>query len=214
MLLLEPHPTRGAFPPHAQLSMMRDPQRPNSRMDNQAPVLAVEVAKGLGCTPPDRRFNQSIFDCMLSTIVHRKRVKADRESESRISLNEDVPNVNDGSRTKLPGQLEMDQGLWDHIQHVLTNIKPLPSTTQQLQELAKYNISSCTRMNLECNLYRYVASYLGGPVERSGPLCFELPAGQKQQERQSNLLPLGEVYRGSFQHRALLYKVSRLVQCL
>lgn len=54
---------------------------------------------------------------------------------------------------------------------------------------------------------RYVASHMGGQVERSGPLCFELPAGMKQLERESNLVPLGEFHQGSFQHRALLFKV-------
>lgn len=44
-------------------------------------------------------------------------------------------------------------------------------------------------------------------MERSGPLCFELPAAHKQLERQSNLVPLGQILQGSFQHRALLFKV-------
>ena len=67
-------------------------------------------------------------------------MKAERESESRISqdLNED----NNGGSTKLPGQLEVDQGLWDQIQHTIATIKPLPSTTQQFQDLAKY-YNSC-----------------------------------------------------------------------
>lgn len=136
----------------------------------------------------------------------RKRTKAERESESRISdMNEDAL---EGSKTKLPGQLEVDQGLWEHILYAMTNIKLLPSTTQQLQDLAKY---ACTPNTLQWLIQlccRYVAGQLGGPVERSGPLCFELPAGQKQLERQSNLLPLGELQQGSFQHRALLYKVA------
>ena len=61
----------------------------------------------------------------------RKRAKPERESESRISqeINEDG--------NKLPGQLELDHSLWDHIQHAMISIKPLVSTRQQLQELAK-----------------------------------------------------------------------------
>ena len=48
---------------------------------------------------------------------------------------------------------------------------------------------------------------MGGPVERSGPFCFELPTGHKQLEKKSNLVPLGQIRQGSFQHRALLFKV-------
>ncbi len=68
----------------------------------------------------------------------RKRGKAERESDTRISqeVNEGVNG--DESKNKLPGLLEIDTGLWDHIQQVLNTIKPLPSTTQQVQELAKY----------------------------------------------------------------------------
>ena len=69
-------------------------------------------------------------------------MKADRESESRISqdLNED--NNNGGGSIKLHGQLEVDQGLLDQIQHAIATIKPLPSTIQQFQELAKYYYNS------------------------------------------------------------------------
>lgn len=65
----------------------------------------------------------------------RKRRAAERELESRVSQEEVL--ASEESKTKLPGLLEMDQALWDHIQHVITTIKPLPSTMQQLQELAK-----------------------------------------------------------------------------
>ena len=40
-----------------------------------------------------------------------------------------------------------------------------------------------------------------------GALGFELPLGELQQHSQSQLVPLGEVAAGSFQHRALLFKV-------
>lgn len=66
----------------------------------------------------------------------RRRGKTERESESRISQdNEGI--VSDGSKIKLPGQLELDQGLWEHIQQISNTIKPLPSTIQQLQEIAR-----------------------------------------------------------------------------
>ena len=48
---------------------------------------------------------------------------------------------------------------------------------------------------------------MGGVVKKVGVFGYELPAGEAQQERQSNLLPLGEVTAGVFQHRSLLFKV-------
>ena len=50
---------------------------------------------------------------------------------------------------------------------------------------------------------------MGGVVKKVGAFGYELPAGESQQERRSNLLPLGEVTAGVFQHRSLLFKVRR-----
>lgn len=55
---------------------------------------------------------------------------------------------------------------------------------------------------------RYVSDSLGGVVEKSGAFGFELPVGEMQRGRQSNVVPLGEVNSGVFQHRALLFKVG------
>ena len=55
---------------------------------------------------------------------------------------------------------------------------------------------------------RYVVSQLGGAVERSSSLSYELSAAHLQTARQSNFIALGELQQGSFQHRALLFKVS------
>ena len=57
-------------------------------------------------------------------------------------------------------------------------------------------------------LARYVSDCMGGVVQRSGTFGFELPLGEVQKERQSNVVPLGEVGVGVFQHRALLFKVK------
>ena len=52
---------------------------------------------------------------------------------------------------------------------------------------------------------------MGGAGQRSGTFGFELPLGEVQKERQSNVVPLGEVEVGVFQHRALLFKVRALL---
>ena len=56
--------------------------------------------------------------------------------------------------------------------------------------------------------YRYVSDILGGSVERSGPLGYELPAGYIQLNQNSNLVPVGQLKLGAFQQRTLLFKVS------
>lgn len=78
-----------------------------------------------------------VMMCSCCCILCRRRGKTERESESRISQDNEGPIVSDGSKIKLPGQLEFDQGLWEHIQQISNTIKPLPSTIQQLQEIAK-----------------------------------------------------------------------------
>ena len=61
---------------------------------------------------------------------------------------------------------------------------------------------------------RYVSEALGGAVERSGPLGYELPVSHIQFEQRTNLVPLGDLKLGAFQQRALLFKVCSLqLQC-
>ena len=52
---------------------------------------------------------------------------------------------------------------------------------------------------------------MGGPVHKTGTFGFELSASEIQQRLHTNLVPLGEVKAGVFQHRALLFKVRRLI---
>ena len=59
--------------------------------------------------------------------------------------------------------------------------------------------------------FRYVSEVLGGSVERSGPLGYELPAGYIQLDQNSNLVPLGQLKLGAFQQRTLLFKVSVII---
>ena len=48
---------------------------------------------------------------------------------------------------------------------------------------------------------------MGGAVGRSTNIQFELPLAETQASNHTVLIPLGEIKKGSFQHRALLYKV-------
>ena len=145
------------------------------------------------------------------SLLFSKRGKADRgDNESRLS--EESHLASEDSKPTLIGLLELDQGLWDHIEKVQTTIKPLLSVREQMKELAKYGME-CSEWSLQLyGMYRYVASCLGGKVEKSGPFCFELPVGRIQSENLSRLVPLGKLQQGTFQHRALLFKASDLIR--
>lgn len=127
-----------------------------------------------------------------------------------------------------PGLLPPDPALWAHLTHADTQIQPLSSTRSQVTELARLvpsrALHNCVAvltlgaliylvkllLQLIPTLSRYVSDSMGGVVSKTGTLGFELPAAQVQLNQQSNLLPLGEVTEGSFQHRALLFKVSSM----
>ena len=48
---------------------------------------------------------------------------------------------------------------------------------------------------------------MGGAVKRSTNILHELSMSKIQTSNQTNLVPLGNISKGSFQHRSLLYKV-------
>lgn len=115
-----------------------------------------------------------------------KKAKNEKETESCISEESEETVVTE----KLPGLLAPDPGLWAHISYAKTNILTLPHARDQVQQLA-----------------RYVSDKMGGPVQKTGTFGFELSASEIQQRLHTNLVPLGEVEAGVFQHRALLFKV-------
>lgn len=73
-------------------------------------------------------------------------------------------------------------------------------------------LNACTswwyEYGIQFYIFRYVSDVLGGSVERSGPLGYELPAGYIQLDQKSNLVPLGQIKLGVFQQRTLLFKVG------
>ena len=59
---------------------------------------------------------------------------------------------------------------------------------------------------------RYVSSCMGGEVERERSLEFnwQIHVAELKVQYGSNVVPLGSIKRGTYFHRALLYKVSVL----
>ena len=64
-----------------------------------------------------------------------------RRSRPEKEMIEVLPQENAGdgipSKPSLPGLLEVDTGLWTHIYHTQSNVQPLASPTQQVEQLAK-----------------------------------------------------------------------------
>ncbi|NWR10737.1 ARMC3 protein, partial [Paradoxornis webbianus] len=82
--------------------------------------------------------------------------------------------------------------LMDYINDVSKTILPLTTTREQVVALAQF-----------------VADKMGGTVEREQlhNFCWELDMSAIEFELKSNIVPIGKIKRGTFYHRALLFKV-------
>uniref|UniRef100_A0A8D2NVS9 Armadillo repeat containing 3 n=1 Tax=Zosterops lateralis melanops TaxID=1220523 RepID=A0A8D2NVS9_ZOSLA len=86
----------------------------------------------------------------------------------------------------------VDLTLMDYINDVSKTILPLTTTREQVVALAQF-----------------VADKMGGTVEREQlhNFCWELDMSAIEFELKSNIVPIGKIKRGTFYHRALLFKV-------
>ncbi|XP_010579226.1 PREDICTED: armadillo repeat-containing protein 3 isoform X3 [Haliaeetus leucocephalus] len=82
--------------------------------------------------------------------------------------------------------------LLDYINDVSKTILPLTTTREQVVALAQF-----------------VADKMGGPIERDKlhDFSWELHISEIQFELKCNVVPIGKVKKGTFYHRALLFKV-------
>ncbi|XP_064019015.1 armadillo repeat-containing protein 3 isoform X2 [Pogoniulus pusillus] len=82
--------------------------------------------------------------------------------------------------------------LLDYIKDVSKTILPLPTTWKQVVALAQF-----------------VADKMGGPIERDklDDFSWELHISEIEFELKCNVVPIGRVQKGTFYHRALLFKV-------
>ncbi|XP_077159609.1 armadillo repeat-containing protein 3 isoform X2 [Paroedura picta] len=85
-----------------------------------------------------------------------------------------------------------DPILLDYITEVSKTILPLASTQQQVIALAQF-----------------VADKMGGPIEREKlhEFSWELHISEIEFELRCNVVPIGKINKGTFYHRALLFKV-------
>ncbi|RMC04891.1 hypothetical protein DUI87_18066 [Hirundo rustica rustica] len=82
--------------------------------------------------------------------------------------------------------------LMDYINNASRVILPLTTTREQIVALAQF-----------------VADKMGGSVEREQlhNFCWELDMSAIEFELKSNIVPIGKIKKGTFYHRALLFKV-------
>ncbi|NWY29630.1 ARMC3 protein, partial [Pheucticus melanocephalus] len=82
--------------------------------------------------------------------------------------------------------------LMDYINDASKTILPITSTREQVVALAQF-----------------VADRMGGPVEKEElhNFCWELDMSEIEFDLKSNIVPIGKIKRGTFYHRALLFKV-------
>uniref|UniRef100_A0A8C5NNF4 Armadillo repeat containing 3 n=1 Tax=Junco hyemalis TaxID=40217 RepID=A0A8C5NNF4_JUNHY len=85
-----------------------------------------------------------------------------------------------------------DYVLMDYINDASKTILPITSTREQVVALAQF-----------------VAERMGGPVEKEElhNFCWELDMSEIEFDLKSNIVPIGKIKRGTFYHRALLFKV-------
>uniref|UniRef100_A0A670Y4I5 Armadillo repeat containing 3 n=1 Tax=Pseudonaja textilis TaxID=8673 RepID=A0A670Y4I5_PSETE len=85
-----------------------------------------------------------------------------------------------------------DPILYDYITEVSRTILPLPTSKEQVVALAQF-----------------VADRLGGPIERNNlhEFSWELHISEIEYELKCNVIPIGKIGKGTFYHRALLFKV-------
>ncbi|NXD81752.1 ARMC3 protein, partial [Halcyon senegalensis] len=103
--------------------------------------------------------------------------------------------------SEVPGEINLENSHWlpppdfillDYIKDASKTILPLTTTRKQVVALAQF-----------------VADKMGGPIERYKlhDFSWELHISEIEFELKCNVVPIGKVKKGTFYHRALLFKV-------
>ncbi|ETE67047.1 Armadillo repeat-containing protein 3, partial [Ophiophagus hannah] len=117
--------------------------------------------------------------------------KKEEEKPKDEDLEPSVPKI-----VETPGKAvwipPFDPILYDYISDVSRTILPLPTSKEQVVALAQF-----------------VADRLGGPIERDNlhEFSWELHISEIEYELKCNVVPIGKIGKGTFYHRALLFKV-------
>ncbi|NXS92166.1 ARMC3 protein, partial [Jacana jacana] len=134
-----------------------------------------------------------IMGCCFFSCVRKGKGKKEEEKMKEIphpqiiSKDQDEINLEHSCWTPPP-----DFALLDYINDASKTILPLTTTREQVVALAQF-----------------VADKMGGPIERDKlhDFSWELHISETEFELKSHIVPIGKIKKGTFYHRALLFKV-------
>nr|XP_016849786.1 PREDICTED: armadillo repeat-containing protein 3 isoform X4 [Anolis carolinensis] len=118
--------------------------------------------------------------------------KKDEEKPKEEDIEPAMPKIAEEVPEKVVWLPPPDTTLQDYINEVSKTILPLATTKEQVVQLAQF-----------------VADKMGGPIERDKlhEFSWELHISEIEYELKCNVVPIGKINRGTFYHRALLFKV-------
>ncbi|KFO07642.1 Armadillo repeat-containing protein 3 [Balearica regulorum gibbericeps] len=135
----------------------------------------------------------SILVIILYIVFCVRKGKAKKEEEKMKEVTEIMSKVQDEINLEKTHWLPPpDFILLDYINDATKTILPLTTTREQVVALAQF-----------------VADKMGGPIERDKlhDFSWELHISEIEFELKCNVVPIGKVKKGTFYHRALLFKV-------
>ncbi|NXU73847.1 ARMC3 protein, partial [Oreotrochilus melanogaster] len=143
--------------------------------------------------------NPKLSDCINSSntsvyiVFHVRKGKEKKEEEKMKEDTQVILQVQDEIKVESSQWLPPpDFILLDYINAAFTTILPLTTTREQVVALAQF-----------------VADKMGGPIERDKlhDFSWQLHISEIEFELKCNVVPIGKVKKGTFCHRALLFKV-------
>ncbi|XP_036799632.1 armadillo repeat-containing protein 3 isoform X2 [Oncorhynchus mykiss] len=174
-------------------------------VNQRRPVIAIN-AKPLDTVSVDQseeRQQDSPTETRTASVLSSKgstrtpskgKSKGRKEDEKLRDEDESKPQQEVATVTEKPWMLPYDAAFHALVTEATKTILPLHVESEQYSALA-----------------RLVSEVMGGAVEvdRQHDFLWELHLSELRYELQSNIIPIGQIRKGTYYHRALLYKSSR-----
>ncbi|XP_071184235.1 armadillo repeat-containing protein 3-like [Salvelinus alpinus] len=172
-------------------------------VNQRRPVIAIN-AKPLDTVSVDQseeRQQDSPTETRTASVLSSKgstrtpskgKSKGRKEDEKLRDEDESKPQQEVATVTEKPWMLPYDAAFHALVTEATKTILPLHTESEQYSALA-----------------RLVSEVMGGAVEvdRQHDFLWELHLSELRYELQSNIIPIGQIRKGTYYHRALLYKV-------
>ncbi|XP_019363844.1 PREDICTED: armadillo repeat-containing protein 3 isoform X2 [Gavialis gangeticus] len=160
------------------------------------PEVAVTVEEKLQDLVYGRAINLSPSSSFRKSSKEKTRKGKGKKEEEKPKEEEEfqiAPKIQEEvTLEKLPWLPPFDFILLDYINDASKTILPLATTKEQVVALAQF-----------------VAGNMGGPIEKDKlhDFSWELHISEIKFEQKCNVIPIGKIKKGTFYHRALLFKV-------